>query len=340
MKHASKRNHPSSILRKIAIAFSLTIAVSFSGIGITFGYLSSQVNVSRASDYFITPIFEEDENDDSFEEVEIDRSQAQNILIIGLDYGLYDGGLNTDTIMLLHIPQDEGRITLGNFPRDTLVTIPSCLTGDGNITTERTQTMINSAFVIGAGNAENLHAGTACLIQTIELATGASITDHMILKVDAVEEIIDMLGGIEVDLPEAVEGNHNVELSLPAGVQRLNGDQSINFIRARGGSGMNLEQGGDLARIDRQHFFMQSALSSVSLRDLTIPTIATMINSVTVSENLANPLRAFALLQLVFSSANDSMQFSFVELPTKPFPENRNRLIFDEQVEEIFANWR
>jgi LCP family protein required for cell wall assembly len=80
---------------------------------------------------------------------------------------------------------------------------------------------------------------TQALAQTI-LDNFGFVPDHYItVDEEAFVEYVDLLGGIEVDLPEAVDGTSEGYGYYQAGVQLLDGTRTLNFARLYHPSGMD-----------------------------------------------------------------------------------------------------
>ncbi len=184
---------------------------------------------------------------------------GQNILVLGsdsragangeLDQGDVSGS-RSDTNMLVHIPEGRKKATAISIPRDTLVTRPDCKDEKGKTVAGAKRVMINS--VIGTG-------GPACVVKTVEDMSGVRV-DHLV-KVDfaGFKELVDALGGVNVTLDKPIKGG----LDLDAGTHRLNGTDSLKFVRTRHGYG----DGSDLGRIDLQQKFMLAMLSEIKNQD-------------------------------------------------------------------------
>src|SRR3990170_3715619 len=124
--------------------------------------------------------------------------------------------------------------------------------------------MFNSAFTIGGGAEEDLTHAAACTISTVQTLTDIPVTNHMVVKMDGVGDVVDALGGGRMCLPAPlVQPPDYGRFELPAGEQILDGRQAIGFLRARHGTGLGLEQGSDLTRIARQQAFVDSLVRQV-----------------------------------------------------------------------------
>jgi LCP family protein required for cell wall assembly len=197
---------------------------------------------------------------------------AQNILLIGNDQRpanmtaqqyqelstTDDGGsANTDTMILLHIPADGSSASLISFPRDSWVAIP----GHGHA-------KLNAAYVYGmtdaTGTAQQKDAaGVKLLISTIQDLTGLSIDHYVKVSLLSFYNIADALGPVQVCLNHAVNDPYS-GAHFPAGPQKLNATQALQFVRQRHGL-----PNGDLDRAARQQYFLsveaQQVLSAGTL---------------------------------------------------------------------------
>ena len=178
------------------------------------------------------------------------------------------GGVNTDTMMVLHIPADGAKATVISFPRDSWVDIP----GFG-------QNKLNAAFAFGSQNGGGDTGGARLLIQVIQNLTGLHIDHFVRVSMVGFYDIARILGPITVCLNQATQDSYS-GTNLPAGVSTLNAQQALAFVRQR----HNLPRG-DLDREVRQQYFLAAAF-----RKLTSAGV------------LLNPLKLQNLLHAVSSS--------------------------------------
>lgn len=192
-----------------------------------------------------------------------DRSDMTNAEVRALHTGRDGGSLNTDTMMIVHIPAGAAKATLISLPRDAYVNIP----GYG-------MNKLNAAYAFGyhrAGGSTNAEraAGANLLIQTVQNLTGLTI-DHFV-QIDLVGfyRIALAVGGIPVNLCHAVDDTvaHNRAIGvgggsglvLSAGHHVLNAVQALGFVRQRHGLA-----GGDLDRTARQRYFLTAAFRKIA----------------------------------------------------------------------------
>jgi anionic cell wall polymer biosynthesis LytR-Cps2A-Psr (LCP) family protein len=105
------------------------------------------------------------------------------------------------------------------------------------------------------------------------------------INVQGVEKLIDALGGVTVTVPQDMkyqDDSQHLYINLKAGEQKLNGNQSLQFLRFR------YDANGDIGRIQRQQTFMR-ALAEQTINPATIarlPKILSVIQS-NVDTNLS-----------------------------------------------------
>ena len=204
-----------------------------------------------------------------------DRETATDAELHQLGTGRDGGSLNTDTMMLVHVPKDGRKATLISFPRDSYVDIP----GYG-------MDKLNAAYPDGYRNAggdtdAKRTAGAQLLVRTIQNLTGLTI-DHFV-QVDLLGfyRISYAIDGVKVNMCAAVK-EPDSGINLHKGVQTIIGKQALAFVRQR----YNFPNGlGDLDRVERQRYFLTAAF-----RKLTSAGI------------ILNPLKLQKLLDAVRSS--------------------------------------
>ncbi|MFD3975886.1 LCP family protein [Streptomyces cyaneofuscatus] len=264
---------------------------------------------------------------------------AQNILLIGSDsrsgdnkkYGRDDGGSQrSDTTILLHLAADRKSATAVSLPRDLMVEVPKCRTGDDKETREQF-TQFNSAFELG---------GTACTIRTVERLTGIRIDHHMVVDFNGFKDMVDAVDGVEICLKEPID-DKDARLELPAGRQTLNGEEALGYVRAR----KTLGDGSDTERMERQQKFLGALVNKMQSNGVLLnptrlyPVLDAATKSLTTDPGL-NSLRD--LYDLVRSMRDvPTEQVQFLTVPRQPYRQNTNR---DELVEpdasELFKQLR
>lgn len=177
-----------------------------------------------------------------------------NILLMGVD--LPDGGRGpnadtlfsgrADTILVTRINPETGSVDLLSIPRDTQVDIP----GEG----------------IDKINHANLVGGPELVAQTIQTNLGPAPIDRYVrVSTGALRELVDLLGGVEVQVPQRMvytDETQGLYIDLEPGWQTLDGNQAEQFARFRA------DGNGDIGRVQRQQILLKA------LRDrLAHPTV-------------------------------------------------------------------
>ncbi|MGN9793396.1 LCP family protein [Streptomyces sp. OZ13] len=190
-------------------------------------------------------------------------TSGQNLLVLGSDSrsgsngGLAGGnvsGARSDTALMIHIPEGRSSATAISIPRDTLVTRPDCVKSDGSTLPSKERVMFNSVYSL---------AGPACVVKTVEKMSGVRMDHYMEIDFSGFKELVDAIGGVTVDVKEPIHDKES-GLDLTAGSHKLDGTQSLAFVRTRHGIG----DGSDLGRIGLQQQFMMALLSEVKSQDL------------------------------------------------------------------------
>ncbi|WP_046779517.1 LCP family protein [Streptomyces yangpuensis] len=189
-------------------------------------------------------------------------ANAQNILVLGsdsragangdLDHGSVSGA-RSDTAMLVHIPEGRAKATAVSIPRDTLITRPECKDRDGKAVPSAKRVMFNSVYSL---------AGPACVVNTVEQMSGVRVDHFVEVDFAGFKGLVDALGGVTVTLDKPMSGAKG-GLKLDAGTHRLNGTDSLKFVRTRYGYG----DGSDLGRIGLQQQFMLAMLAEIKKQD-------------------------------------------------------------------------
>ncbi|GAA4415622.1 LCP family protein [Actinokineospora soli] len=180
-------------------------------------------------------------------------------------------GRRTDTIMLLHIPDNDTPPTLVSLLRDSYVPIP----GKG-------RNKLNAAYAFG---------GPKLLAQTVEISIGLRMDHYIEIGLGGFADLVDAVGGVEMCLKEPIK-DPLAGINLKAGCQELSGPDALGYVRTRVGPRA------DLDRVIRQREFI-SALTEKATSFGTminpfrmIPLVAAAPDAVTVDEedNLHNLL--------------------------------------------------
>ena len=187
------------------------------------------------------------------------QNRRINLLVMGLDRRPSEGDYSgrTDSLLVASIDPVTKTTSMLSFPRDLWIDIH---TPDGKVYQDR----INASFAAGVNNGKSAEAGAEQVKRDLRENFGIEITHWVVMDFHAVQQLIDAVGGIDLDIPyELSVGNwfysdddiHGRYVSFPAGVRHLDGYNAVAFGRNRDPD--------DFARVKRQQLVITTALSKV-----------------------------------------------------------------------------
>ncbi|MCB0938133.1 MAG: LCP family protein, partial [Mycobacterium sp.] len=183
-----------------------------------------------------------------------------------------DVSTNTDTIILVRIPNNGRSATAISIPRDSYVEAPGLgktkINGVyGQVKLDKMKELVeNQGMDPTEAEPKATEAGREALIKTVADLTGVTVDHYAEIGLLGFALITDALGGVNVCLKEAVYEPLS-GADFPAGWQKLDGPQALSFVRQR----HDLPRG-DLDRVVRQQVVMaQLAHQVISGRTLTSP---------------------------------------------------------------------
>jgi LCP family protein required for cell wall assembly len=164
-----------------------------------------------------------------------------NILLLGADRRPWDQQFRTDTIMLVTLNPELGRVNITSFPRDLYIPIPGFGTG-----------RINTAWTYG---------GYPLLKQTFEHNFGIKIDYFALVEFSSFKKVIDDLGGLTVNVGEMVSDYRSgYWVTIPAGVTVMDADTVLWYVRTR-------KTTNDIARNRRQQEVLQAIFEKLISMD-------------------------------------------------------------------------
>lgn len=170
-----------------------------------------------------------------------------NALVSGTNQNL------TDTMIYVNYNVETGKVAMMSIPRDTYITNEYCV---GH--------KLNALY-----RGKN----TQAFIEQIEDLIGVNIDYYLIFDSKMLIEIVDKVGGVEVDVPMRMkydDPTQNLHIDLKKGTQVLNGKQAEQFVRYRKGNDGSGYARGDIQRTEVQQQFIKNFISTVlSTKNLT-----------------------------------------------------------------------
>ncbi len=312
-RHLSRRKSAGPpVLKGIAALLSLVLVA-----GVVFGV----VQVMRLQGNFDTQPLNLGAGDEPAEQVDASTDPMQ-ILVLGTDNRDGQNSNNSDVMMLVNLSADRSNVTVVSFPRDLMVPLPQC--------EDPSTGTVYEAMDMGQLNGALGNGGPGCTVAAINEMTGLTIDHFMMADFDAVKELSNTLGGVEVCVNQPVNDPLS-GLNIPAGVSSVQGDQALAFLRTRHGFG----NGGDEGRIRAQQSFLASMVRKVkdegTLNNLPkLYSIAeTVTKNLTVDEGLAQIPDLVSLATRLKDV--DLGKVAFVTAPVMPWEYDPNRLALDEE---------
>ncbi len=198
--------------KRIALgALAAVLVLALGGVGMAFAYIN-QIESNFSED--ITPEVQE-----ALEKPADYDGGTFYMLLMGTDKskerekGEYAGDtFRSDSMILTRVDPENKKVTMVSLHRDTETEIE----GYG-------MQKLNASYAFG---------GPAGAIKAVSQMAGVPISHYAEINFDGFKDVVDALGGIEVDVPMEIDdkraGGH-----VDAGKQTLNGDQALILCRAR-----------------------------------------------------------------------------------------------------------
>lgn len=206
-------------------------------------------------DFEIIPIYKEEKK----------SNEIVNILLAGMDARNYNEKSRSDSIILVSYNKSKKTIKLVSFMRDSYVNIPG-----------KHWAKINAATAYG---------GVGLLINTINETFDLDIQNYIEVKFDDFKEIIDALGGIDINLSKnevqyinnkqhIEDKNYKDDLEYSEDKIHLNGTQTLWHCRNRSIGNSDFE------RTERQREVLTAIIEKALKMDLptAVTTITTLID--------------------------------------------------------------
>jgi len=236
--------------RRITLALALVLLLGI--VWLVASYWSFSRGMSVANARVTAPVVAELTKQDG-----LLFSTPTTILVLGTDGGTQPGrgdANRSDSIMLIHTDPRKHRLAFLSIPRDLRVEIP----GNG-------AAKINAAFQIG---------GPTLALRTVKSLTGLDVNHVAFVDFDRFRDLIDSVGGIDVDVPRPIIANpFDCPYSatrcktwdgwrFEKGRQHMNGQRALTYSRIRENQLDASET--DLDRARRQQQVIQATADKVT----------------------------------------------------------------------------
>ena len=205
------------------------------------------------------PLVDEDEIELGGAEQIITGKDTINIMLVGQDARPGEKRARSDTMILCTIRKSDGSVTLTSFLRDTYVKIPGIRKGK-----------MNTAYIYG---------GMELLADTMRENFGIEVDNTVEVNFTGFIDVIETIGGVEIELTEAEAAWLNKHGSgdvgnitgwkLKAGKNLLDGNQALAYARIR-------KLDNDFGRTERQRKVLAAVLEQV--RDMNLAQLNSLVN--------------------------------------------------------------
>ena len=246
--------------RVALIAAAVVLGLCLSGAGVAFAYYQSlSSSLHDGIDPELASVLKAADNGKPYE------GAPFYLLLMGTDGSSdraaseeYAGDqFRSDSMMLVRIDPQGKKVAMVSLHRDTLVDMG-----------EYGKNKLNAAHAFG---------GAAFTVETVAKLAGVPITHYAEINFDGFKDIVNALGGVEVDVPMEIDdedaGGH-----VSKGLQTLNGDQALILCRARHA----YDEFGDG---DRYRAANQRLVLSAIAKKLLSSDVATMASTISALSN-------------------------------------------------------
>ncbi|MCL1797234.1 MAG: LCP family protein [Eggerthellaceae bacterium] len=233
--HYYKKNEGAQRKKKIMIGVICALVVALIGGGTAFALYVNDINNRLLGT-------KTDEELRALADVLVpvqDYAEPFYMLLIGSDAreDEDEGGARSDTNILIRVDAGEGTITMVSIMRDTLTTV----SGYGNM----------------KFNAVYNYEGAAGTIREASKLCGVDIAHYAEINFEEFVDLVDALGGVEVDVPELIDDPDAGPAIIGEGPQWLYGEAALTFARSRHFAD------GDFSRVSNQRLLIEALFKRV-----------------------------------------------------------------------------
>lgn len=257
--------------KKAAIGILAAFVLVLVGVGTAFGVYLSNINNSLAGNL----------SNEEMQEIQdalvplVSYDKPFYMMLIGSDEreGSDEEGKRSDTAILARVDAPNGVVTLISIPRDTMIEMD-----------EYGTQKFNAAYAF---------EGAAGTITEAKELTGANISHYAEVNFNSLIELVNVIGGVEVDVPELIDDPDAGNVVIQPGLQTLDGEAALVFARSRAYAD------GDFTRTSNQRLLIEAIMNKVlSLPPNELPAaIQSAANCVTTDLNATDLLSLATQLQ-------------------------------------------
>jgi len=224
------------------------------------------------------------------------RGKPVNILMMGIDARGIEENSRSDTMIMASIDPKNNKVAMVWIPRDTRIKDDK---GRYN--------KINSVNILDGPEA-------AC--ETVSDLLGTKVDYYMVTNFEGFADIIDTLGGVTINVEGAMrhyDPDPRLNINLSSGVQKLDGQDALRYVRYRGGPTA------DIGRTGRQQKFVK-ALVAEMFKTNTIVKLPKLLPQLSKNINTNIPMSDM-LYMVKLARELDNVTISTQTLPGYPYTE-------------------
>jgi LCP family protein required for cell wall assembly len=216
------------------------------------------------------------------------------VLLIGTDEGYGRSGARSDSMNVVSIDMETGKVAMFGLPRNTS-DVPLGKKTSEALGTKTYHEMLNALYADGSRHPEiapDGNPGAEAVRETASLILGVPIDYYAVVNMMGLVDMVDALGGIDINVDKALHityaplnpGEPKKSYTFNKGVNHLDGLEALAFARNRSDSD-------DYVRMGRQRCVLMAMLyqNSVTKLALRFPKIASALEK-SVETNI--PLKA------------------------------------------------
>jgi LCP family protein required for cell wall assembly len=248
------------------------------------------------------------------------------ILVSGIDYrgDNYLYGL-ADVIRIVRIDFTKPKVTIFTLDRDIWVEIPGIQAHYGI-----THGKLNQAYFYGVpamGYYDGTAGGAGLLAKTLKWNFGLTVDNYIVVNMAAFVKGVDALGGIDVYVPNSLDGSPAGLSSFDAGEQHLNGTRALDLARIRKGYS-------SLIRISNQDAIIKGLTDKISSPDiiLKIPALLQALKGTVLTDLSPNQINSMVCLVKKMNNTD----LNFAEIPDSYYVQSN---IYDPDMHQNTFIW-
>ena len=263
-----KKGNKKKIVAIVLVALALLLVV---GIGVGVWYYNHLLNMVTRPEQITMPSMPTMSAEEEMEmlgtlppetspedtwPVIVSDQNITNIMLVGQAARVGEDYRLSDSMILCSINRETKTLTLTSFMRDMRVVVPAYAGHTQGFS------RMNVCYHLGSHWTGEVKGSMEMLAMAVEQNFGVHVDHTVEVNFDAFKKVVDLLGGVEVDLSEAEAKHMTVDLAykklgtFEPGVQVLDGRQALAYARIR-------KIDNDVNRTNRQRLVIISLLKSL-----------------------------------------------------------------------------